>query len=253
MAFRPDNRFTLQTGAMRSGRVEAAEIDVGLREYMLRVYNYMASGLAVTGIIAYFSANTPAILNLLYTVGPDGRYGPTMLAWIAMLSPLAFILVLSFGIQKMKASTAQAVFWAFSGVMGLSLAHIFLIYTGTSITRVFFITAGTFAGMSLYGYTTKRDLTGWGSFLFMGLIGIIIASIVNMFMQSSAMHFVISVIGVLIFVGLTAYDTQKIKSIYNESDGSEIATKKAVMGAVTLYLDFINLFLMLLRLFGQRR
>ncbi|MEE8394142.1 MAG: Bax inhibitor-1/YccA family protein, partial [Rhodospirillales bacterium] len=154
---------------------------------------------------------------------------------------------------KMKASTLQAVFWGFSAVMGLSMASIFIMYTGTSIARVFFITAGTFAAMSLYGYTTKKDLTGWGSFLFMGLIGIIIASVVNIFLQSSAMHFVISVIGVLVFVGLTAYDTQKIKKNYSEADGSEIATKKAVMGAVTLYLDFINLFLMLLRLFGQRR
>jgi hypothetical protein len=238
---------------MTPGQARAAEIDVGLREYMLRIYNYMASGLALTGIVAYVAANTPAIISLLYAVGPAGALQPTGLAWIVMLSPLAFILVLSFGIQRMKASTAQAVFWAFSGVMGLSLAHIFLAYTGTSIARVFFITAGTFAGMSLYGYTTKRDLTGMGSFLFMGLIGIIIASLVNMFLQSSAMHFVISVIGVLVFVGLTAFDTQKIKSMYLESDGSEVAAKKAIMGAVTLYLDFINLFIMLLRLFGERR
>ncbi len=252
MAFGPDNKFTLRAGPM-TGAADAAQIDVGLREYMLRVYNYMASGLALTGIIAYVSANTPAVLNLLYATGPGGTIQPTMLAYVAMFSPLAFVLALSFGINRMKASTAQAVFWGFSAIMGLSLAHIFLLYTGTSIARVFFITAGTFAGMSLYGYTTKRDLTGMGSFLMMGLIGIIIASVVNMFMQSAAMQFVISVIGVLVFVGLTAYDTQKIKSIYRESDGSEVATKKAVMGAVTLYLDFINLFLMLLRLFGDRR
>jgi len=253
MAFGPDNKFSLRTGQMTRGQAEAAEIDVGLREYMLRVYNYMASGLALTGIIAYVSANTPAILNLFYTAGPGGVIQPTMLAWIAMLSPLAFVLALSFGINRMKASTAQAVFWGFSAVMGLSLSHIFLAYTGTSIARVFFITAGTFAGMSLYGYTTKRDLTGIGSFLIMGLIGIIIASVVNMFLQSAAMHFAISIIGVLIFVGLTAYDTQKIKDVYRAADGSEVSTKKAVMGAVTLYLDFINLFLMLLRLFGNRR
>jgi hypothetical protein len=177
----------------------------------------------------------------------------TPLAWIVMLSPLAFILVLSFGVQRMQASTMQMVFWAFSAVMGLSLANIFLAFTGASIARVFFITAGTFAGMSLYGYTTRRDLTGVGSFLFMGLIGIIIASLVNLFLQSTALHFVISVVGVLVFVGLTAYDTQKIKLLYLESDGAEIATKKAIMGAVTLYLDFINLFMMLLHLFGQRR
>ncbi len=253
MALEPDGKFTLRAGEMTRAEAEAAEIDVGLREYMLRVYNYMASGLALTGIIAYGSANTPAILNLLYTQSPEGFLQPTMLAWIAMLSPLGFVLALSFGINRMKPSTAQAVFWGFSAVMGLSLAHIFLAYTGASIARVFFITSGTFAGMSIYGYTTKRDLTGLGSFMFMGLIGIIIASIVNMFLQSTIMHFVISVIGVLVFVGLTAYDTQKIKNLYSEIDSAATATKKAIMGALTLYLDFINLFLMLLRLFGQRR
>ena len=253
MAFGPDRRTVLSTRRMTPGQAYAADIDVGLRQYMLGIYNYMASGLALTGIIAYISANTPAIIDLLYTAGPGGALQPPVLGWIALLSPLAFLLALTFGIQRMKASTVQAVFWGFSAVMGLSLAHIFLAYTGTSIARVFFITAGTFAGMSLYGYTTKRDLTAMGSFLFMGLIGIIIASVVNMFLQSSAMHFIISVRGVLIFVGLTAYDTQKIKSMYLESDGSEVAAKKAIMGAVTLYLDFINLFLMLLRLFGERR
>lgn len=253
MAFGPDKRFELRTATMTRAQAEAAQIDVGLREYMLRVYNYMASGLALTGIIAYLTASTPAVLNLLYAVGPNGAVQATPLAWIVMLSPLAFILVLSFGVQRMQASTMQAVFWAFSAVMGLSLANIFLAFTGASIARVFFITAGTFAGMSLYGYTTKRDLTGVGSFLFMGLIGIIIASLVNLFLQSTALHFVISVVGVLVFVGLTAYDTQKIKLLYLESDGAETATKKAIMGAVTLYLDFINLFMMLLHLFGQRR
>ncbi len=253
MALGPDPKFSLRTGQMSPAEAAAAEIDVGLREYMLRVYNYMASGLALTGIIAYGSANTPAILSLLYTTSPEGFLQPTMLAWIAMLSPLGFVLALSFGINRMSPSMAQAVFWGFSAVMGLSLAHIFLAYTGASIARVFFITSGTFAGMSLYGYTTKRALTGLGSFMFMGLIGIIIASIVNMFLQSSAMHFVISVIGVLVFVGLTAYDTQKIKNMYAEVDSSDTATKKAIMGALTLYLDFINLFLMLLRLFGERR
>lgn len=253
MAFGENRKFSLRTAEMTGAKARAVPIDAGLREYMLRVYNYMASGLALTGIIAYATANTPALLSLFYATSPEGFLQPTMLAWIAMLSPLGFVLALSFGINKMSASTAQAVFWGFAGVMGLSLSHIFLSYTGTSIARVFFITAGTFAGMSLYGYTTKKDLTGWGSFLFMGLIGIIIASVVNMFLQSSAMQFVISVIGVLVFVGLTAYDTQKIKNMYSEADGSETASKKAIMGALTLYLDFINLFLMLLRLFGTRR
>ena len=234
------------------GAATREEIDQGLRAYMLRVYNYMASGLLLTGAVAYTTANTPAILNLLYARGADGVVQPTILAWLAMLSPLAFVLVLSFGIHKLKASTAQALFWLFAGVMGLSLTHIFLYYTDTSIARVFFITAGTFGAMSLYGYTTKRDLTGWGSFLFMGLIGVIIASVVNMFIGSAALYFAISVIGVLVFVGLTAYDTQKIKNEYNEADSSEIAGKKAIMGALRLYLNFINLFLLLLHLFGGR-
>lgn len=250
----PNNKFTLSTHAMGGAQSAAGvEIDAGLREYMLSVYNYMASGLALTGIVAYFSANTPAIINMLYAPGEGGYLVPTGLAYLVMFSPLAFVLALSFGINKMKASTAQAVFWGFAAIMGLSLANIFLLYTGASVARVFFITAGTFAGMSLYGYTTKRDLTGMGSFLMMGLIGLIIASVVNMFMQSSAMQFVISVLGVLIFVGLTAYDTQKIKSMYTQADGSEVMTKKTIMGALTLYLDFINLFIMLLRLFGERR
>jgi hypothetical protein len=230
---------------MDGATAEAVQIDEGLRAYMLRIYNYMASGLALTGIIALATAQSESLMQIIF--------GGGALMWIIMLSPLAFILALSFGINKMQASTAQAVFWGFAAVMGLSMASIFAVYTGTSIARVFFITAGTFAGMSLYGYTTKRDLTAMGSFLFMGLIGIILASVVNIFLQSSAMHFVISVLGVLIFVGLTAYDTQKIKSMYAEADGAETASKKAIMGALTLYLDFINLFLMLLRLFGDRR
>ena len=245
MAFGPDNKFSLRTAQMDGATAEAVQIDEGLRAYMLRIYNYMASGLALTGIIAMATAQSESMMQIIF--------GGGALMWIVMLSPLGFVLALSFGINKMKASTAQAVFWGFAAVMGLSMASIFAIYTGTSIARVFFITAGTFAGMSLYGYTTKRDLTGLGSFLFMGLIGIILASIVNMFLQSSAMHFVISVIGVLVFVGLTAYDTQKIKNMYSELDGSETASKKAIMGALTLYLDFSNLFMMLLRLFGDRR
>ena len=240
----------IRLGAL--GATARGEIDQGLRAYMLRVYNYMASGLLLTGAVAYASANTPAILSLLYARGADGVVQPTILAWLAMLSPLAFVLVLSFGIHKLKASTAQALFWLFAGVMGLSLTHIFLVFTGASIARVFFITAGTFGAMSLYGYTTKRDLTGWRSFLFMGLIGVIITMVVNMFIASAALHFAISVIGVLVFVGLTAYDTQKIKNEYNEADSSEIAGKKAIMGALRLYLDFINMFLMLLHLFGSR-
>ena len=175
------------------------------------------------------------------------------LAWIVMLAPLGVVFYMSFGIAKMSAAKAQTVFWIFASLMGLSLSSIFIAYTGASITRVFFITAGTFGAMSIYGYSTKRDLTKLGSFLIMGLFGIIIASLVNIFMKSAMMYFVISIIGVLIFVGLTAYDTQKIKNMYLVSDSGELMGKKAVMGALTLYLDFINLFIMLLRLFGQRR
>ena len=245
------NQFEHGT-AFRGHATDAAQIDEGLRSYMLRVYNYMTTGLALTGIIAYLVANTPAVLGLFYAVGPQGQIAATPLAWIAMLSPLAFVLVLSFGIHRMRASTAQLLFWLFAGVMGLSLSHIFLQFTGASIARVFFISAATFAAMSLYGYTTKRDLSGLGTFLFMGLIGIVLASIVNIFIGSTMVQFVVSVLGVIVFVGLTAYDTQKIKEMYNEVDGSDIAGKKAIMGALALYLDFINLFIMLLSLLGNR-
>lgn len=222
-------------------------IDQGLRAHMLRVYNYMGLGLAITGVVAFFFnqwvISSPEMVQLVYG---------SPLQWVIALAPLAFVMVLSFGINRLSFATAQLVFWGFAVAMGLSLASIFLVYTGTSIARTFFITAATFGAMSLYGYTTKRDLTGMGSFLFMGLIGLIIASVVNIFMASSALAFGISVIGVLIFVGLTAYDTQKIKEMYYEADGSEVMGKKALMGALSLYLDFINLFLMLLRLFGNR-
>lgn len=254
MAFQRDNRFTLrtQTDGMTRDQAEAALIDVGLREYMLKVYNYMAAGLALTGIVALGLFRTPELMSVFFQV--QGRaVSPTILGWVAMFSPLAFILVINFGLHKMKAATLQMVFWAFAATMGISMATIFVQFTGTSIARVFFITAGMFAGMSLYGYTTKKDLSGFGSFLMMGLIGIVIASLVNIFLASSALHFVISVVGVLVFVGLTAYDTQQIKSIYLESDDSEVMSKKAIMGATQLYLDFVNLFMMLLQLFGQRR
>ncbi len=238
-------RYDRQSVSAQTG--SAALIDEGLRAYMLRVYNYMSIGLGVTGVVAYFfyqyTTSNEAVYNAVYQ-------GPLM--WVIALSPLAFVLVLSFGINKMSFATAQMTFWAFATVMGLSLSSIFVAYTGTSIARVFFITAATFGTMSLYGYTTKRDLTGMGSFLMMGLIGVIIAMVVNIFLQSSALAFGISVLGVLVFVGLTAYDTQKIKEMYVELDSSEVMGKKAIMGALRLYLDFINLFLMLLRLFGNR-
>jgi hypothetical protein len=235
------NRSTTRTN---QGATTHAQIDQGLRSYMLRVYNYMTGGLALTGIIALYTANSPQILQTIYG---------TPLQWMVMLAPLGFVFFLSARINKISASTAQTLFWVYSGLMGLSLSYIFLAYTGESITRVFFISAGTFGAMSLYGYTTKRDLSGVGSFLYMGLIGIVIASLVNLFMQSSAFEFAISVIGVIVFTGLTAYDTQKIRQMYVAGEGTETATKKAVMGALNLYLDFINLFIMLLRLLGDRR
>src|SRR5262249_6078140 len=221
----------------------ATEIDLGLRQHIMRVYNFMAGGLAVTGLVAYAAVATGFYQQI---VG-------TPLIWLVMLAPLGAVLFLNFRIERLSGSAAQAVFWTFAVLTGLSLAGIFLIYTNASIARVFFITAGTFAATSIYGYTTRRDLSKFGSFLFMGLIGIILASVVNIFIGSSGLQFAISVIGVIIFTGLAAWDTQRIKEIYLHSDAGDVLTKKALMGALALYLSFINLFLMLLQLAGQRR
>jgi FtsH-binding integral membrane protein len=204
----------------------------------------MTSGLAISGLVAWGFSMSPTLMGAIYGTG---------LQWVVMLAPLGFIFFLGARLQKMSLAAAQMTFWAFAAVMGMSLSYIFIVYTGVSIVRVFLITCSTFAAMSIYGYTTKRDLTKFGSFLIMGLIGIILASIVNIFMQSSAMQFIISCVGVLVFVGLTAYDTQKIKSTYYAVAGTNFAGKAAIMGALTLYLDFINLFVMLMQLFGQRR
>ena len=242
-----DSRF--QPGGVSTGSlaqidgVAPGQIDEGLRTYMLRVYNYMAFGVLLSGIVAYVVASVPALYNTIFG---------TPLAFVVMIAPLIMVFVFAARINRMSPSAAQTTFWIFAGLMGLSLASIFVVFTGESIARVFFITAATFGAMSLYGYTTKRDLTAWGSFLFMGLIGIIIAAVVNLFIGSSAIQFAISVIGVLVFVGLTAYDTQKIKNEYLVTDSGELVAKKAIMGALRLYLDFINLFLMLLHLFGAR-
>ena len=243
-------------------KVKAAQqstvvMDEGLRAYMLKVYNYMATGILLTGIIALLTFKMSVVTNDSGAIVGLTQIGNALylsgLKWVVMLAPLGVVFYMSFGIKKMSASKAQTTFWVFASLMGLSLSSILLIYTGLSVTRVFFICSATFGAMSIYGYTTKRDLTKLGSFLFMGLIGIIIASLVNIFLKSSMMYFVISILGVLIFIGLTAYDTQKIKNMYVASDTGELIGKKAVMGALTLYLDFINLFIMLLRLFGQRR
>ena len=236
------------------GQSQAAARDEGLRAYMLKIYNYMASALALTGIVALFTANSPALLSLFYNVVDGRAVGMSGLGWIVALAPLGMVMVMSFGVNKLSITALQGMFWAFAVVMGLSLSSIFLVYTGTSIARVFFISAGTFGAMSLYGYTTKKDLTGFGSFLMMGLIGLILASLVNIFLQSPGLSFVTSVLGVLIFVGLTAYDTQKLKNMYYQiaGYGDEMA-KASVMGALNLYMDFINIFLHLLRFMGDRR
>jgi FtsH-binding integral membrane protein len=227
-----------------TARATGVSFDTALRSHMMRVYNHMTAGLIVTGIIAYMVSTSPAMLQTLF--GSPLRY-------LIILAPLAFVMVISGGIQRFSLPVLTGLFYAFSATMGLSLASIFIVYTHSSIAQVFFISASMFLAMSLYGYTTKKDLTSWGSFLIMGLFGIIIASLVNMFIHSAGMGFAISVIGVLIFTGLTAYDTQKIKEMYSESWGAVANGKLALMGALNLYLDFINLFLMMLRLLGNRR
>ena len=226
-----------------SSTLTEGQIDQGLRSYMLRVYNYMASGLALTGIVAWVMADT----GLYIALAQSG------LGIIVMFVPLGLVFFMGAKMETMKVRTAQTLFWAFSALMGVSLSYIFLRYTGADIMRVFFVTAGTFGAMSLYGYTTKRSLARWGSFLFMGLLGIIIASVVNIFIGSSMMQWIISVAGVLIFTGLTAYDTQRIKQMYAETDGQAVMLKKSIMGALSLYLNFINLFVMMLHLFGGSR
>ncbi len=240
MSYDPSGRLRYGMTA-RAG--EDAAIDAGLRRYMLQVYNTMAGGLALTGLVAYAAVAT----------GFYQQIAGTPLIWVVMLAPLAAVLFLSFRIEKMSTGAAMTLFWVYAGLVGLSLAGIFLVYTSTSIARIFFITAATFAATSLYGYTTRRDLSSFGSFLFMGVIGIVIASLVNIFIGSTALQFAISVITVLVFTGLTAYDTQRIKEVYLASDAGDVMAKKALLGALALYLDFINIFLALLQLFGERR
>jgi len=244
-------------------------VDEGLRSYMLRVYNYMAAGIALTGVVAYVIFTYSVTSDPQLAAQTGGRivslhrgmyltpFGHTLFAtplmWVVMLAPLAFVFFLSWRIYSMSVGAAQIAFWLFAAVMGASLSSIFLRYTASSIYQIFFITAAAFGALSLYGYTTKRDLSGWGSFLIMGVVGIIIAALVNLWLQSGALQFAISVIGVLVFAGLTAYDTQQIKDGYYAIAGDAVAmTKGAIMGALNLYLDFINMFTMLLSLFGNR-
>jgi uncharacterized protein len=253
--------FDRNIAAARTGyRTDQVAIDAGLRAYMIRVYNYMTAGVALTGVVAWFAyqaAGGDQIQVIGHQVTGVTAFGAAIfsgpLMWVLLLAPLGLVMLLSFGINRLSAGTALTVFFAYAALLGLSLASIFLVYTHVSIARVFFISAATFGATSLYGYTTQRDLTSLGSFMFMGLIGIIIASVVNIFLRSTGLDWAISVIGVLVFVGLTAYDTQSIKEMYDVNDDGSVAGRKAVMGALRLYLDFINLFLMLLRLFGDRR
>lgn len=223
----------------------AASYDVGLREYMIKVYNFMAIALGISGVVAFLAASSPALMNLLFG---------TPLFWVVMFAPLAFVLFFGYKISKISAETAKTYLWIFSALMGLSLSSIFTIYTGTSIARVFFISAATFGITALYGYTTKKDLTSLGSFMIMGFIGLILASLVNIFLQSSAIHFATSILGMIIFIGLTAYDSQRIKQMYYQVSGSaEAISRMAVMGALSLYMDFINLFMTMLNFFGDRK
>ncbi|MEO6717882.1 MAG: Bax inhibitor-1/YccA family protein [Novosphingobium sp.] len=222
---------------------KAGTLDLGLRKHMLSIYNYMASGVLLSGVIAMLFANS----------GMAAQVMATPVRWLIMLAPLGFVMAMSFGLNRMATSTLQALFWGFCTVMGLSMSTIFLVYTGSSIATTFFATAGAFAGLSLVGYTTKRDLSAMGSFMAMGVIGILIAMVINLFLHSTGLQLAISVLGVLIFAGLTAWDTQRLKQEYRMVAGTEYAAKSVVMGALSLYLDFINMFQFLLSFMGDRR
>ncbi|MGV1791535.1 Bax inhibitor-1/YccA family protein [Rhizobium sp. A37_96] len=235
---------------VQSGAQSGAMIDAGLRAYMLKVYNLMALGLAITGVAAYLSFSLAFADGQITTFGQAIYLSP--LKWVVMLAPLAMVFFLSFRINRMSVAAATTTFWVYAALVGLSLSSIFIIYTGQSVVQTFFVTAASFGALSLYGYTAKRDLSAMGSFLMMGLFGLIIASLVNIFLASSALQFAISVIGVLLFAGLTAYDTQRIKEMYYAADDATVAGRKAIMGALSLYLDFINLFMFLLRFMGNR-
>ena len=244
------NDFDPRTSTDRFGGVNAATVgvpraarDAGLRSYMLSVYNYMASGVLLTGIVALLFATSGLAAQVLVTP----------LRWLIILAPLGFVMAMSFGLNRMQTSTLQALFWAFAVAMGLSMSSIFLVYTGVSIAQTFFAVAAGFMGLSLYGYTTKRDLSGLGTFLIMGVVGLLVAMLINLFLQSTAMMMAISAIGVLLFAGLTAYDTQKIKSMYAYVAGSDMVGKVVIMGALNLYLDFVNMFMFLLSFMGNRR
>jgi FtsH-binding integral membrane protein len=237
-----DPRTTTAFDPAVSVGVPRAARDAGLRSYMLSVYNYMASGVLLTGIVALLFASSGLAEQVL----------STPLRWVIMLAPLGFVMAMSFGLNRMSTATLQMLYWAFTVVMGLSMSSIFLVYTGTSIAQTFFAVSAAFAGLSLWGYTTKKDLSGMGTFLIMGVVGLLVAMVINIFLQSSTLAFAISGIGVLIFAGLTAYDTQKIKSMYAYVAGTDMMGKVVIMGALNLYLDFINMFTFLLSFMGNR-
>lgn len=252
MAFDPQDRAA---GYPAGRTVDRAEIDEGLRRHMLRIYNYMAGGLAVSGVVALTVASVPAVTSLFFEVVQYQGLNyiqATTLGWVAMFAPLGLLLIAAFGMRNASAATIQTFYWAFVGLQGISLATLLFLYTGESVVRVFFITSAAFAGLSLYGYTTRRSLSAFGSFLIMGLIGLIIAAVVNIFLASPMLQFVISAAGVLIFSGLIAYDTQRLKEEYSASHDTETSTKLAVWGALSLYIDFINLFRFLLYFLGSR-
>jgi len=239
------NQFDPRTTGVNTATVGVprAARDVGLRSYMLSVYNYMASGVLLTGIVAMLFASS----------GFAAQVMATPLRWLIILAPLGFVMVMSFGMNRLSTGTLQTLFWSFAVAMGLSMSTIFLVYTGTSIAQTFFAVSAGFAGLSLWGYTTKKDLSGWGTFLIMGVVGLLVAMLINLFLQSPAMMLAISAIGVLLFAGLTAYDTQKIKSMYDHVAGTDMMGKVVIMGALNLYLDFINMFMFLLSFMGDRR
>lgn len=238
------SEFNNRPTSFASTASRATTYDSALRDYMVKVYNYMAAALGISGVVAFVTANSPALMSLIFG---------TPLAWVVMLAPLGFVFFFSYKLNSISAAKAKNYLWIYSALMGLSLASIFIAYTNASIARTFFISASVFGGMSLYGYTTKKDLTGMGSFLMMGVLGLIICSLVNIFLKSSAFDFALSFIGILIFTGLTAYDAQRIKQNFYHSGDSETTAKMAVMGALSLYMDFINLFIMMLRFFGDRK
>lgn len=240
----PDPRATMSRNPVGTAPQSDAAYDAGLRTYMLKVYNYMASGVLLTGIVAMLFASSGMAAEIMFGGGP--------LKWVIILSPLAIVFAMSFGQNKFSTMTLQAMFWGFATLMGLSMSTIFLVYTGASIAQTFFATSAAFLGLSLYGYTTKKDLSGWGSFLIMGVIGLLVAMVINIFLQSTMMHFVISAVGVLIFAGLTAYDTQRIKSMYSYVAGTDMIGKVIIMSALNLYLDFINMFQFLLSFMGSQ-